>query len=154
HVRPYVVEVVPPPEVKQVVLDSRYPDYTGLNRQTEAGGQRTANELKGAQISLPMQTDFVMNVKANKPLRQARIEGDAGQERWEIEIAMGSGESSATITLKSQDGLPQRRLALPLSAASSSDEGHADPAAFSIPFVLASDGATRLPELLRTMAES
>ena len=29
HARPYQIEVVPPPEVKQIVLNSLYPDYTG-----------------------------------------------------------------------------------------------------------------------------
>ena len=46
HSRPYLVEVVPPPEVKQVVLDSLYPAYTGLNRRGADGkassGQSTS----------------------------------------------------------------------------------------------------------------
>ena len=68
------------------MLHSLYPAYTGLNRVTDRGTERTPNELKGAQISLPMQTDFVLEITANKALHRARLEGDAGSERWEIEI--------------------------------------------------------------------
>src|SRR5258708_29196244 len=43
---------------KQVVLNSIYPAYTGLNRRTPNGTiERTANELKGAQISLAVRSE-------------------------------------------------------------------------------------------------
>lgn len=151
HSRPYVVEVVPPPEVKQVILNSIYPAYTGLNRRTPDGKiERTANELKGAQISLPMQTDFVMEFTANKPLRKARIEGDAGTERWEIDLAMEeTGASTAAVMLKSQEGRPQHEVSLSTVLKQAWSE---DRSTFSVPFVLVPDGATKLPELLRSTA--
>ena len=150
HARPYTIEVVAPPEVSQVTLFNLYPDYTGLNRRTEAGIERTPNELKGAQISLPMQTDFLMDVVANKPLRQARIEGDAGLDRWEIVLTSAvHDQPSARISLKSQDGKPQIELPIPID----SPWSHGN-SAFSLPFVLAAGGETKLPELLRAAAES
>jgi len=154
HARPYQIDVVPPPEVTQVVLHSLYPDYTGLNKQTSAGTERTPNELKGAQISLPMQTDFILEIAANKLLRQAHIEGDAGADRWEIRLTSdSSGASSAAIFLKSQDGKPQLELPIPT-------EGMAAPlwskgqTTFSLPFVLDPDGATKLPEMIRASSET
>lgn len=154
HARPYSVEVVPPPEVKQIVLNSLYPEYTGLNRQTESGSQRTPNELKGAQISLPMQTDLIMDVQTNKPLNQARIEGDAGSERWEIELTLdASGSHAARIVLKSQDGKPQQIVPLPeLPPSTASTAESTSRSGFALPFVLDVEGATRLPALLKSAA--
>jgi len=156
HAAPYVVEVVPPPEVKQISLQCLYPTYTGLNRLNSAGVvERTDNELKGAQISLPMQTDFVMQVTASKRLRQARIEGDAGADRWEIELNSDISDSpSATITVKSQDGRPQVRLPLPPPPAGTSGAWMDGQSTFGVPFILVADGSTRLPAVLRAAAES
>ena len=154
HARPYSIEVVPPPEVTRVTLSSLYPDYTGLNRRTANGIERTSNELKGAQISLPIQTDFVMQIAANKPLQQARIEGDAGNDRWEIVLTSDSGgTSSATILLKSQVGKPQVQLAIPPSHETGTPWS-SDRTTFSLPWILAANGAERLPELMRATAES
>lgn len=156
HVRPYFVEVVPPPEVKRVVLNSLFPEYTGLNLRTDAGIQRTPAELKGSQISLPMQTDFVIDVAANKLLRNARFEGDAGNERWEMELTSDdSGASSAKILLKSQDGKPQIQATLPSSIPWMTNQGTAPgQTTISIPFFLAPNGAVQLPELVRAAADS
>lgn len=154
HARPYQIEVVPPPEVAQVILHSLYPDYTGLNRRTSAGIERTPNALKGSQISLPMQTDFVLEIAANKRLRRARMEGDAGVDRWEISLTSDSGgNSSATIFLKSQDGKPQLQLPIPTTAFSEPlwSKGQTT---FSLPFVLVADAAIKLPEMLRACVES
>ena len=155
HAQPYSVEVVPPPEVKQIVLHSLYPAYTGLNQQTPKGTVRTSVELKGSQVSLPMQTDFSMEIVSNKPLHKARLEGDAGLERWEIELnSESSGNTSAKIVLKSQDGKPQIEIPLPELAASAFNKSTKDgQTSFSLPFVLVADGATVLPELLHKAAE-
>lgn len=154
HVSPLSVEVVPPPEIKQIVFDSLYPEYTGLNLVSGGRVERTRNELKGSQVSLPMQTDFVLDVTANKPLSKARIEGDAGTERWEIEIEKSAdGPALAQIVLKSQDGKSQKVVKLP--QLTSVDADRKDQAnSFSVPFVLMADGATRLPDKLRAAAES
>ncbi len=154
HARPYTIEVVPPPEVMRVTLHSLYPEYTGLNRRTPTGIERTPNELKGAQVSLPMQTDFEMEIAANKPLRQARLEADAGLDRWDITLTSdSSGTSSATIVLKSQDGKPQLQLPIPPPARATAEKLWSNgQTTFSLPFVLVADGATRLPAVLRAAA--
>ncbi len=153
HSAPYTVEVVPPPEVKQVILHSLYPAYTDLNLLENGQFVRTPNELKGSQISLPLQTDLLMEVVANKPLQRARLEGDAGADRWEIELGTSdAGLASAFIVLKSQEGRPQVRVPLPpLPAGMSTADSRM---AFTIPFLLVADGATVLPSVVRAAAES
>ena len=148
HSNPYVVEVVSPPEDTRVTLHSLYPEYTGLNQRGADGIERTPNELKGSQISLPMQTDFIMEIATNKPLLQARIEGDAGTDRWEIVIA---SDGNSTIVLMSQDGKPQLKLPFPQAGGDMAINGQSS---FSLAFVLDPDGAQKLTAMLRTWAES
>lgn len=149
HVQPYVIEVVPPPEVKQITLRSLYPEYTGMNRHEGDVVQRTPVELKGSHISLPMQTDFLMDVVVNKPMRRARIEGDAGLDRWEIEVAAeDSGVFSSKIILKPRDENPQVQLNLPTLPEAVNDIADRR-SGFSIPFVMDVSGAAKLPQLLR-----
>ena len=148
HPNPYLVEVVSPPEVTRVTLHSLYPEYTGLNQRGANGAERTPNELKGSQISLPMLTDFVMEIAANKPLRQARLEGDAGTDRWEISLTAGAAPA---LVLMSQDGKPQLKLPLPHADGDMTINGQSN---FSLEFILDPDGAIKLPALLRLCAES
>ncbi len=148
HPNPYLVDVVSPPEVTKVTLHSLYPEYTGLNQTGANGIERTPNELKGSQISLPMQTNFVMEIEANKALRQARVEGDAGTDRWEIALTAGA---TPTIALTSQDGMPQLKMPLPQAEGDVPINGQNS---FSLAFILDPDGATKLPAVLREWAES
>eukprot|EP00456_Euglypha_rotunda_P021823 TRINITY_DN185_c0_g1_i1.p1 TRINITY_DN185_c0_g1~~TRINITY_DN185_c0_g1_i1.p1 ORF type:complete len:865 (+),score=224.50 TRINITY_DN185_c0_g1_i1:9195-11789(+) len=158
----YHVQVVQPPDVSQIMLNCLFPEYTGLNQRS--GGQvvRTRQQVNGAQTSLPLATDFVIDVTANKPLHRIRIEGDAGPERWEIALtapeATGTTSTSAdstpaaSISLKSQDGRPEIRVPWPDAMQTAIWSGGHDVVA--LPFVLAADGAAALPELLRTSAEN
>jgi hypothetical protein len=166
---PYRVEVVQPPDVGQITLHCLFPEYTGLNQRSGGKVVRTQQQVNGAQTSLPLATDFILDVAANKPLQHVRIEGDAGSERWEIELhapgsagsnpdvsgAAGSDSSSsgkpvATIGLKSQEGRPEIVVPWPDAMIASIWSTNRDVVA--IPFVLASDGAAKLPEMLRSAA--
>jgi hypothetical protein len=151
---PYRIQVVQPPDVENISLHCLFPDYTGMNQRS--GGQvvRTRQQVNGAQTSLPLATDFVLDVAANKRLQQVRIEGDAGPERWEILLQAPAADSPAvaSIGLKSLDGRPEIRVPWPdamVRAIWSSDRN-----LVALPFVLASDGADRMPEMLRQAAES
>ncbi len=159
----YHVQVVQPPDVSRIMLNCLFPEYTGLNQRSSGQVVRTRQQVNGAQTSLPLATDFVIDVTANKPLHQIRIEGNAGPERWEISltapgsIAAGAtpgntNQGSSAISLKSQDGRPEIRVAWPDAMQSAIWSGNCDVVA--LPFVLAADGATALPELLRASAES
>ena len=165
NARPYRVQVVQPPEVQSVTLHCLYPEYTGLNERVEGKAVRAKQQVNGAQTSLPLATDFVLDLTANKPLRHVRIEGDAGVDRWEIELTAAESYSNgqtnlfaepppafAQMTLKSSNGQPEIRVSLgsefARSAWSSRD------VAVALPFVLAPDGTTSLPEKIRAAAES
>jgi hypothetical protein len=159
----YHVQVVQPPDVSQIMLNCLFPEYTGLNQRSNGQVVRTRQQVNGAQTSLPLATDFVIDVTANKPLHQIRIEGDAGPERWEISLTApgstaaestqaDSNQAGSAISLKSQDGRPEIRVAWPDAMQSAIWAGNRDVVA--LPFVLAADGATALPELLRASAES
>lgn len=154
---PYHVQVVQPPDVEQVALHCLFPEYTGLNQRS--GGQivRTLQQVNGAQTSLPLATDFVLNVTTNKPLQHMRIEGDAGAERWEITLhapgaASSSGEPVGAIGLKSQDGRPEIKVPWPDAVTQAIWSTNSKQVA--LPFVLAPDGATSLPEMIRAAAET
>ena len=148
HPQPYLIDVVPPPEVTRVTLHSLFPEYTGLNTRSGDRTERTSSDLKGAQISIPLHTDFILETNANKPLTQARIEGDAGIDRWEITVTQDSqGTSAAYIAIKSQDGKPLLQLPIPQNSAQVA-LWSADHQTFSLPFILMADGATVLLEKL------
>ena len=149
---PYHVQVVQPPEVSQVTLHCLFPDYTRLNQRSGGEVIRTDQKVNGAQTSLPLATDFILDVAANKPLRHVRIEGDAGKERWEISLHVpgGSPGAASTIGIKSQDGRPEVTVNWPDAVAQSIWTSQRD--TIAIPFVLSPDGATRLPELLQATA--
>ena len=155
---PYRVQVVQPPDVGQITLHCLFPEYTGLNQRSAGQVVRTKQTVNGAQTSLPLATDFILDIAANKPLQHVRIEGDAGTERWEIELrAPGSTASSpgnpvAVIGLKSQEGRPEIRVPWPEAMTQAIWTSNRDVVA--LPFVLAPDGASRLPDLLRNAAES
>lgn len=155
---PYHVQVVQPPDVEQVTLHCLFPDYTGLNERVAGKSVRTPQRVNGAQTSLPLATDFVMNITANKPLHHVRIEGDAGADRWEIELyspegrAANSDKSLASVGLKSQDGRPEIQVPWPDDVTSAIWTSNRNDLA--LPFVLAPDGATKLPDLLRKAAET
>ncbi len=164
NARPYRVQVVQPPEVQTVTLHCLYPEYTGLNERVEGKAVRAKQQVNGAQTSLPLATDFVLDLTANKPLSHIRIEGDAGAERWEIElVAAGLDGSfpgvtrdvdphSGSVSLKSTDGRPEVRVQLPGATVGAIWSSKED--AVALPFVLAPDGATSLPERIRAAAES
>lgn len=153
--RPYRVEVVQPPDVQAVALHCLFPEYTRLNERS--GGQvvRTPQQVNGAQTSLPMATDFILETTANKRLHRVRLEGDAGPERWEILLRSpdaGDSEPMAAIVLKSQDGRPE--LKVPWPDALTQAIWSSNRQTVALPFVLAPDGAVKLPALLITAAES
>jgi len=166
NARPYRVQVVQPPEVSSVALHCLYPEYTGMNERVEGKAVRAKQQVNGAQTSLPLATDFVLDLTANKALSHVRIEGDAGADRWEIELRAAAKNHSngqaeffaepasafAQLTLKSSDGQPEIRVSLGSDFAGSVWSSRDD--AVALPFVLAPDGATSLPEKIRAAAES
>lgn len=156
---PYVVEVVDPPSLDRVDLACRYPEYTGLNSSAEPSS-RTAVAVEGAQISLPVETDFILTGVANKPLQQVRIDGEAGGRRFEITlIAPQSGNSErelldplAEIVLKAEDG--QREFRGRFSAEETGATFSPDGLTWKVPFLLSLKANEQLLEQVSAADET
>lgn len=142
---PYHIEVVEPPRIDRIVLNSLFPKYTGWNESNEKTGEivRTPKPVQGTQISLPSGTDFVLQAEANKPLTGVRIQTTS----YDLEF----GRDGARLTLFQQDGQTRGgSFTIPNTTQWLSLEGRG----FAVPFLLASasdqaviseDGKVRLP---------
>ncbi len=142
---PYHIEVVEPPRIDRIVLNSLFPKYTGWNEADEKTGAviRTPKPVQGTQVSLPSGTDFLLQAETNKPLVGVRIQ-TAG---YDLEFS----RDVARLTLFQQDG-QTRGGSFTISGASqwTAKDGRS----FSVPFLLASakdqavisdDGQARMP---------
>lgn len=103
---PLRVEVVPPPKIDHLELDPRYPPYTGLENRPLL--------VQGVRVSLPMETQFVLRARANKPLSGVQLRS----ERFHLEATLGrtASDSAATecrLTLTAPQGTESRRFDLP-----------------------------------------
>lgn len=134
---PLRVEVVEPPQIERISLDSLYPEYTGLNRLDEHSHARRRQPVPvlGAQVSLPAGTDFLLEARSNKPLRRFRIQTD----RIEIAAERGAAQASVSTAASAEKALSTRMLATPEPLLS--DDGRT----IAVPYVLA---VTPEPELV------
>ncbi len=144
---PLHVEVVDPPKLDKLTAAALYPAYTGLNT-TDDLGKATRSEVvvQGAAVSLPLGTNFLLQGTANKPLRSVRIELDAAQERFELELGPTADGSAtgARFTQRARDRQPQRRFEW---AASNLLDSSGD--SFSVPLLLRADGLDQLLDALQ-----
>ena len=101
---PYRVRVVEPPTLEQIVLDCRYPEYTGLNPPGEVS-QRSRRPVQGIQIDLPLETDVLLQARTNKPFVGVRVEFDD----FRLEIEEKDGAPQAWFEHRTEDGQAVRR---------------------------------------------
>lgn len=110
---PYLVQVVDAPRADHVILACRYPAYTGLqNRATDGDGSgavpgpefqgRDTVLLAATQHSLPMETDFLLHCKTNKPLRRVSIQFGA----YEMEFHAAAATPQLAHTRRPLDEAP------------------------------------------------
>lgn len=73
---PYRVHVVDAPHLDRIELASFFPAYTGMaNPESKPDQpQRTLVPVRGTQVALPLETDFLLQAQSNKPLRQVRVQ--------------------------------------------------------------------------------
>lgn len=124
---PYHIEVVEPPRIDRIVLDSMFPAYTGWNEIPEGGGppRRTPKPVQGTQLSLPAGTDFLLQADTNKPLVGVRIQ-TAG---YDLEFS----HEVARLTLFQQDGQTRGGT---FTLKSGTNWLARDGKAFSVPFLM------------------
>lgn len=107
--RPYQVLVVDPPRIDRITFENDYPDYTGLDSTDDRGNPvRDQQIVRGTQISVPMETHFLMHGRSNKPLLNVRIETDA----FEVRLS----EQGVRLALLRVDGEPHATHDLPAPA--------------------------------------
>lgn len=136
--RPYYIQMVEPPTVENVSLDCLYPEYTRWNLSDDDGQLlRDQVEVQGSLASLPMETEFDLSLKSNKPLVAARILTDV----FEISI----DKDSARVRLFSAQGDQATDIPLPIEWAAAFQEGN--PQQFSVPFILKNDAQQLLADL-------
>lgn len=126
---PYHIEVVEPPRIDRIVLDSLFPKYTGWNEIDEKTGTtvRTSKPVQGTQISLPAGTDFLLQAQTNKPLVGVRIQTASYDLEFSREIAR--------LTLFQQDGQTRGgSFTIPNVSHWLAQDGRS----FAVPFLLAS----------------
>lgn len=129
--RPLRVNVVDPPRIDTVILQSDYPDYTGLDQPKGDDGitPRTPVPVQGTQASLPMGTNFILEAATNKSLLGVRVQ----TERLDIELNPQGG----SLTILPAEGMPERKIALAAPGGEpflTSGENR-----FRLPFVLVPD---------------
>lgn len=127
---PFVIDVVDPPQIDRLVLHALYPEYTGLNardEQTSAIVRRDVPVL-GAQVSLPAGTDFILEAKTNKPLREVRVQIDA----WELRLTHAGVRLAPTAIGDAPSVWHELSPAQPFLAA--------DGMSFSVPCLLSASG--------------
>jgi hypothetical protein len=127
--QPLLVQVVDPPQIDGISLQTLYPVYTGLN-EVDTDGKTTLRsrvDVLGAQVSLPAGTDLVLEARVNKPLQAVRLQAD----QWELQL---SRDGAAFRPVDAPAETPYRPLALPVPPLS--DDGRL----FRLPLLLT--GAT------------
>ena len=73
---PYRVRVVESPRVDSLVAECLFPEHTRRQKLDDETGKpvRESISAQGTQMSLPVETDFLLRAKSNKPLIRARLQ--------------------------------------------------------------------------------
>jgi hypothetical protein len=135
---PMRVEVVDAPRLDQVTLDCDYPNYTGLNRDSQGNVTRHTVEVQSSQVSLPMETGFVLHARANKPLVAMRIESESRR------INITRDRATIAVRSPSGDAGPEQPLPPPPSGSFLSPSG----TEAEIPFLLAAKADPKKADVL------
>lgn len=124
----YRVRVVDPPRVDVLTAECLFPEYTKRGKFDETTQQpvRETVSVQGTQMSLPVETDFLLRAKSNKPLVRARLQFGPH------ELMLSPTEAS--LTTRSADG--QAVQIEPISAARAAKFFDAERREFVVPFVL------------------
>ena len=133
---PLRVEVVDAPRLDQVTLDCDYPDYTGLDRDSQGVVTPHTVEVQGSQVALPMETAFVFHARANKPLVGLRIESETRR------ISLFRDRATIAVRFPSGDVGPEQRLPAPASGSYLSADG----LQAAIPFLMTAKAAPKKTE--------
>jgi hypothetical protein len=99
---PYRVQIVEPPQLDEIDLACFYPSYTGIKAPDSTPDKplRDVVPVRGTQIELPNETDFLLRATANKPIVRVRMQfGD-----HELMFARRGEEVSAEHIIRDEQG--------------------------------------------------
>ena len=141
----YRVRVVDPPRVDVLAAECFFPEHTKRSKLDETTKQpvRETVSVQGTQMSLPVETDFLLRAKSNKPLVRARLQFGPHE--------LTLSPSEASLTTRSADG--QTLQVEPISADRAAKFFDAERREIVLPFVLtelATDPAKQRFEKLDT----
>ncbi len=124
----YRVTVVESPRIDSLVTECFFPEHTKRVKLDDATGQlvREVIAVQGTQLSMPVETEFFLRAKANKPLVRARLQFGSH------ELTLSPTEGS--FVTRSADGLPIVNEAVSLDRLTKMFD--AERREFVIPFVL------------------
>lgn len=98
---PYTIRVVDPPRLEQITLACNYPSYTGKQQQSETGvAVRDRVAVRGTQVALPAETEFLLKAQCNKSLASTRIQFG----NFEMLIDRSRESISAQVIERTEDG--------------------------------------------------
>ena len=127
----YTIQVVDPPRLEQINLACNYPSYTGKQTKPENGkAPRDIVAVRGTQVALPSETEFLMKAQCNKSLASTRIQFG----NFEMVVDRAAEGVSAQLFERTEDGEPVGDTQLDLARVSKwfSSDG----TLLTIPFVL------------------
>ena len=142
----YRVRVVDPPRVDVLTAECFFPEHTKRGRldETTKLPVRETVSVQGTQMSLPVETDFLLRAKSNKPLVRARL------QYGPHELTLSRNESS--LTTRSADG--QTMQVEPISADRAAKFFDADRREIVLPFVLSELATPAARERFEKLGES
>ena len=130
----YRVRVVEPPRVDSLVAECLYPDHTRRQKLDDETGKpvREPISAQGTQMSLPIETDFLLRAKSNKPLVRVRLQFGSH------ELTLSPTEAS--LVTRSADGQADNVERVPAEQAAKFFD--AERREIAIPFVLTELGTS------------
>ena len=142
---PYRVQIVEPPQLEQVEVACFYPAYTRMRNpeSTVENPLRDVVPVRGTQVELPIETEFLLNATCNKQLTQVRMQFGG----YELTFAASEEDEARLVHRSDEDEVLENRDISPEQFSKwVSDDG----TRISVPFVLTSSET----EPARSRAES
>jgi hypothetical protein len=101
--RPFHIEVVEPPQLDGITLACNCPAYTDRKHpdSTPENPKREIVPVRGTQVAIPDETEFLLTATANKPLIRVRIQFG----NHELTFGRSGNTSSAEFVERSDEGV-------------------------------------------------
>jgi hypothetical protein len=102
----YTIEVVDPPRLESIELACNYPSYMGIDNvdsTDESADQKPQREnvaVRGTQVAIPNETEFLLQAVSNKQLTDVTVQFDNS----ELKFNRSSDGVKAKLVVRTEDG--------------------------------------------------